>query len=56
MLTLSFLLSPVPFNGQNYDEQKGPGTNDQSFFRLQKKIRKTLLLVMYYLTKFDDVI
>ena len=51
-----FLLNPVPFNGQSYQKQKGPGTSDQSLFRLQNKFRKIPLLVMYYLTKFDDVI
>ena len=29
-----FLSNPVPFNGQNYHKQKGPGTSDQSLFRL----------------------
>ena len=51
-----FLLNPVPFNGQSYLKQKGSGTSDQSLFRLQNKFRKIPLLVMYYLTKFDDVI
>ena len=55
-VTLVFLSNPVPFNRQNYQKQKGPGTSDQSLFRLQNKFRKTPLLVMYYLTKFDDVI
>ena len=55
-LTLFFLFNPVTFNGQNYQKQKGPGTSDQSLFMLQNKIRKIPLLVMYYLTKFDDVI
>ena len=32
------------------------GTSDQSFFRLRNKIRKIPLMVMYYLTKFDEVI
>ena len=54
-LTLFFLSNPVPFNGQNYQKQKGPGTSDQSLFRLQNKFRKIPLLVMYYLTKSDDV-
>ena len=54
--TLFFLLNPVPFNGQRYQKQKGPGTSDQSLYRLQNKLRKILLLVIYYLTKFDDVI
>ena len=51
-----FLLNPVPFNGQNNQKQKETGTSDQSLFRLQNKLRKVPLLVMYYLTKFDDVI
>ena len=50
------LLSPVPFSRQNYQKQKGPGTSDQWLFRLRNKFRKIPLLVMYYLTKFDDVI
>ena len=50
-----FLSNPVPFNRQNYQKQKGPGTSDQSLLRLHKKFRKFPLLVMYYLTKFDDV-
>ena len=54
--TLFFLSNPVPFNGQSYQKQKGPGTSDQSLFRLQNKFRKIPLLVMYYLTKFNDVI
>ena len=55
-LTLFFLLNLVPFNGQNYEKQKRPGTSNQLLFRLQSKFRKIPLLVMYYLTKFDDVI
>ena len=51
-----FLLNPVPFNRQNYQKQKGPGTSDQSLFRLRNKFRKIPLLVMYYLTKFDGII
>ena len=54
--TLFFLPNPVPFNGQSYQKQKGPGTSDQSLFRLQNKFRKIPLLVIYYLTKFDDII
>ena len=49
-----FLSNPAPFNRQNYQKQKGPGTIDQSIFRLRNRFRKTPLLVMYYLTKFDD--
>ena len=55
-VTSFFLSNPVPFNRQNYQKQKGPGTSDQSLFRLQNKFRKIPLLVMYYLTNFDDVI
>ena len=55
-LTSFFLSNPVPFNGQSYQKQKGPGTSDQSLFKLQNKFRKIPLLVIYYLTKFDDVI
>ena len=55
-LTLFFLSNPVPFNGQSYQKQKGSGTSDQSLFRLQNKFRKIHLLVIYSLTKFDDII
>ena len=55
-LTLFFLSNPVPFDGQDYEKQKGPGTSDQSPFRLQNKFRKIPLLVMHYLIKYDDVI
>ena len=55
-VTSFFLSKPVPFNRQNYQKQKGPRTSDQSLFRLRNKFRKIPLLVMYYLTKFDDVI
>ena len=51
-----FLSNPVPFNKQNYQKRKEPGTSDQSLLRLRNKFRKIPLLVMYYLTKFDDVI
>ena len=52
-LTLFLLPDPVPFNGQNYQKQKGPGTRDQLLFRLQIKFTKISFLVMYYLTKFE---
>ena len=54
-LVLFFLSNTVPSNGQSYQEQKGPGTSDQSLFRLQSKFRKIPLLVMRYLTKFDYI-
>ena len=53
--TLKKLMNPITFNGQSY-QKKGLGTSDQSFFRLQNKSRNLPLLVMYCLTKFDDVI
>ena len=43
-VTLFFLSDPVPFNRQNYQKQKGPGTSDQSLFRLRNKFRKIPLL------------
>ena len=52
-VNLIFLSNPVPFNGQSYLKEKGPGTSDQSLFRLQNEFRKIPLLVIYYLTKFD---
>ena len=54
---ISFLLSnPVPFNEQSYLKQKGSGTSDQSLLRLQNKFKKIPLLVIYYQTKFGDII
>ena len=55
MSSLFFLPNPVPFKKQSYQKQKEPGTSDQLLFRLQNKFRKIPLLVIYYLTKFDDV-
>ena len=55
-LTLYFLSNQVPFKGQSYQKQKRPGTSDQLLFRLQNKIKKIPLLVIYYLIKFDDKI
>ena len=34
----------------------GPGTSEQSHFKLQNKFRKIPLLAIYYLTKFDKAI
>ena len=50
-----FFSNPVPFKGQSCLKQKGPGTSDQLLIRLQNNFRKTPLLVVYYLTKFDDI-
>ena len=55
-LTVFFLLNSVPFNGQRYQKQKEPGTSEQYLFELQKKFRKIPLLVIYHLTKSDEVI
>ena len=55
-LTLFFLSNPIPFNGQSFQKQKRPGTSDQSLFRLRNKFRKIPLIVIYNLTKFDDLI
>ena len=55
-LTLFFLSNPVPFNGQSYQKQKRPGTSDRLLLSSQNKFRKIPLLVIYYLTKFDDII
>ena len=55
-LALLFLSNQVPVNGQSYQKQKGPGTRDQSLFRLQNKFRNFPLSVIYYLAKFDNVI
>ena len=52
---LFFLSNPVSFNGQNYKKQKGSGSSDQSLFRLQNKFKNIPLFVIYYPTKFDDV-
>ena len=41
---------------ESHQKQKGPGTIDQSLFRLGNQFRKIHLLVTYYPTKFDDVI
>ena len=51
-----FLPNPVPFNVQSYQKQKRLLTSDQSLFKLRTKFRKIALLVIYYLTKLDDVI
>ena len=52
---LFFLLKPVPFLEKNI-KNKGPGTSDKWFFRVQNKIRKIMLFLLYYLTKFDGLI
>ena len=49
-------MNPVSFNEHNYGKQKGPRIFGQSLFRLQNKFRKIPLLVLYYLTKFNEVL
>ena len=39
-----FLWNPVPFNGQSYLKQKGPGTSDQSLFRFTKQVQKNSVI------------
>ena len=41
-----FLSNPVLFNGQNYQTQKGPGTRDQSLFRLRNKFTSSYKVVL----------
>ena len=50
-----FFSNSVPFNRQSYQKQKGSGNSDQSLFRSQNKFKNIPLFVIYYLTKFDDV-
>ena len=54
-LTLLFLSNSVPFNGQDYEKQKPPGSSDKSLFRLLSMFRNIPLLVMNSLNKFDDI-
>ena len=37
-----FLSNPVPFNGQDYEKQKGPRTSDQWLYRLQTNSAKLI--------------
>ena len=55
-LTLFLFSNLVWFNRYHSEKQKRPGTSDQSLFRLQNKFKKVPLLVMYYLTKYLDII
>ena len=40
-----FLSISIPFHGQSYKKQKGPGTNHLSLFRPQKISEKVLFLL-----------
>ena len=44
-LTLFFLSNPVPFNGQDYEKQKGPGTSDQSACQVIKQVQKNSIIL-----------
>ena len=46
--TLFLLSNPVPFNGQSYQKQKGPGTSDQPLFTLENMFIKIPFLFIYY--------
>ena len=50
-----FSFEPSPFQWTKLSKTKGPRTSDQLLFRLQNKFREIPLLVIYYLTKFDDM-
>ena len=50
-LTLFFLLSSVPFNGQSYQKQKGSGTSDQPLFTPGYKISFLYLLIHILLSE-----
>ena len=41
-VTLFFLLNSLPFDGKDYEKQKGSRNSDQSLFRLQDMFRKSL--------------
>ena len=41
-LTLFYHSNLDPFNGQDYEKQKGSATSDQSLFKLQNKFQNVL--------------
>ena len=51
-----FSFEPSPSLWKIYLKQNGPGTSDQLLFRLETEFRKIPLLVIFYRTKFDDII
>ena len=56
-LILFFLSNRVPFDEKNYKKkQRRLRASGESLFRLQNKFRKVALLVLYEITKFDDII
>ena len=54
-LTYFFFQTQFLFMDKVIKKKKGSGTSDQSFLKLRNKFRKIRLFVIYYLTKFDDV-
>ena len=50
-----FSFEPVPFDWESYQKQKGSETSDQLLFWLWNKFKSSPLFVIYYLTKFNDV-
>ena len=55
-LILFFPSKPVPFIRTDFEKQRGPGATYHLFLSLQNQFRDISLLVVYYLTKLDDVI
>ena len=51
-----FLFQTQSLSTDKIIKKKRPGASDQLLFRLRNKFKKVPLLVMCYLTKFDDVI
>ena len=50
-----FPLLRVPFNGQDFEKQKVPGTNNQSLFGRKEMLRKNPILIIYHLGNFDNL-
>ena len=46
---LVFLSNPVPFNGQSYQKQKGPGLVT-SRFQVTKQVQKNPFIISYILS------
>ena len=46
----------LPFYGQDYEKQKGPGTSYQSLLGLLNMFRKIPFLVIHHIGSFDDLI
>ena len=48
-------MHPVPCYGQDYEKQKGPGTNNQALSGLQNMSRTISFLVIYHLGNFENL-